>query len=339
MTRPHSSNQPVIVVADDDPQVLKLVARVLTDGGYRVVTATDGTRALQAMIDEPADLVLLDVCLGDVNGFDVCKQLKANPRTQLTPVMLLTGRRDESFQLQSIEAGADEFFLKPIDLEILRARVRSLLRAKQLVDELESAESLLLALGRAIEARDRGTDAHCHRLAHYATAVGRELALDDNQLRALYRGAFLHDIGKIGIPDAILLKPGPLTTDEFEIAKQHVVIGDRLCQGMRSLRSVQPIVRHHHERLDGSGYPDGLRGDQIPLLAQIMGVVDVFDAITSDRPYRTALSHTDGMAELKLEVGRGWRRLDLVSALDRVVSRGGLALPAFPPPPIPASAR
>src|SRR6266540_2649707 len=143
MTRPHSSDQPVIVVAEDDPQVLKLVARVLTDAGYRVVTATDGTRALQAMMDEPADLVLLDVCLGDVSGFDVCRQLKANLRTQLTPVMLLTGCRDESFQLRSIEAGADEFFLKPIDLEILRARVRSLLRAKQLVDELESAESLL----------------------------------------------------------------------------------------------------------------------------------------------------------------------------------------------------
>src|SRR5262249_33415053 len=176
-----------------------------------------GLDALRAVADEPVALVLLDVGLGDITGFEICKRLKSDPQTQLVPVVLLTGRHEESLRLQSIEAGADEFFLKPFDSEMLRARVRALIRGKHLIDELESAESVLLGLGRAIEARDRGTDAHCQRLAHYATAVGRELNLSTDQLRALHRGAFLHDIGKVGIPDSVLLKPGPLTAGEFEI--------------------------------------------------------------------------------------------------------------------------
>jgi putative two-component system response regulator len=332
VTRRRLSDEPRIVVADDEPQVLNLVERVLTSGGYQVVAAGSGADALKALAAEPADLVLLDVCLGDLTGFDICKKLKADPKTQLVPVVLLTGRHDESFRLQSIEAGADEFFLKPFDLEMLRARVRALIRGKHLVDELESAESVLLGLGRAIEARDRGTDAHCQRLAHYATAVGRELNLNDDQLRALHRGAFLHDIGKVGIPDSVLLKPGPLTAVEFEIVKQHVIIGDRLCGGMRSLRAVQPIVRHHHERLDGSGYPDGLRGDEIPLLAQIMAVVDVFDAIASDRPYRPALPLDRAVAEIEGEVRRGWRKREIADALMRILLRGDIPSSTLPDP-------
>jgi cyclic di-GMP phosphodiesterase len=324
VTTRRNPDEPRIIVADDEPQVLNLVERVLTSSGYHVVATLSGLDALSALAEEPADLVLLDVCLGDISGFEICKKLKSDAQTQLVPVVLLTGRHDESFRLQSIEAGADEFFLKPFDSEMLRARVRTLIRGKHLVDELESAESVLLGLGRAIEARDRGTDAHCQRLAHYATAVGRELNLNDDQLRALHRGAFLHDIGKVGIPDSVLLKRGPLTAGEFEIVKQHVIIGDRLCSGMRSLRAVQPIVRHHHERLDGSGYPDGLRGDEIPLLAQIMAVVDVFDAIGSDRPYRPAMPLDQALAEIDGEVRRGWRKPEIAEALVRILFRGDI---------------
>ena len=204
-----------------------------------------------------------------------------------------------------------------------------MLRIKGYTDELDSAESVIVSLALTIEARDSTTDGHCQRLAQYAFALGRTLGLDEDDLSALARGGYLHDVGKIGIPDAVLLKPGPLTPDEYELIKQHPIIGDRLCGELRSLRRVRPIVRHHHERLDGSGYPDGLIGDAIPLLAQIMGIVDVFDALTTERPYRVALPIAAAAQELRGEVARGWRRADLVATfLDQVEeSRPSMTLP------------
>lgn len=149
-----------------------------------------------------------------------------------------------------------------------------LLRIKGYTDDLDSAASVIMSLGLTIEARDPTTDGHCQRLARYASDLGRRLGLSEAEISALERSGFLHDLGKVGIPDAVLLKPGPLTREEYELIKQYTIIGDRLCGELRSLRAVRPIVRHHHERLDGSGYPDGLRDDAVPLLAQIMGIVD-----------------------------------------------------------------
>src|SRR5918995_3933719 len=185
---------------------------------------------------------------------------------------------------------------------------------------------MIMSLALTIEARDSGTEGHCQRLARYATALGRSLELEEHEIAALYRGGFLHDLGKVGIPDAVLLKPHSLTRDEYEVMKQHTVIGDRLCSSLRSLRDVRPIVRWHHERLDGSGYPDGLSGDEIPLLAQIIGVVDVFDALTSVRPYRDPLPVEQACAELQIEVDRGWKRADLVKTLGRLATQGRLQL-------------
>jgi putative two-component system response regulator len=196
----------------------------------------------------------------------------------------------------------------------LKARVRSLIRLKRYTDDLDSAESVILSLALVIEARDAYTDGHCQRLAAYATALGAAIGLPENQLAALYRGGYLHDVGKIGIPDAVLLKAGALTAEEYAQMQQHPVIGDRLCGQMRSLRQVRPIIRHHHERLDGSGYPDGLKGDAIPLVAQIMGIVDVYDAITTSRPYKAAATPEQAYEELMGEVKCGWRRRDLVEA-------------------------
>lgn len=195
----------------------------------------------------------------------------------------------------------------------LRARVRSLVRLKRYTDDLDSAESVILSLGLTVEARDPYTLGHCARMAAYAAAFGVHLDLPDDEIAALHRGGYLHDVGKVGVADAVLLKPGRLTPDEEALMQRHPSIGDALCGDMRLLRGVKPIVRHHHERLDGSGYPDHLAGDAVPLLAQIAGIVDVFDALTTDRVYRPALSAEVACAELQAEAARGWRSPRLVS--------------------------
>ena len=241
---------------------------------------------------------------------------------RLIPVVLVTALDDTASRIRGIEAGADDFVSKPFNAHELRARVRSLLRIKRYTDDLDNAEAVIVSLALTIEARDSTTGGHCQRLARYASALGQALGLDEDDASALARGGFLHDIGKVGIPDAVLLKRGPLTADEYEVIKQHTVIGDRLCGEVRWLRTVRPIVRHHHERLDGSGYPDGLRGDAIPLLAQIMSIVDIFDALTSERPYRAAIPAALAAEELQREVALGWRRASLVDTfLDQVKMR------------------
>ena len=214
--------------------------------------------------------------------------------------------QERAARLEGLDAGADDFLNKPVDPQELYARVRSLIRLKRLTDELESAESLFLTLGRVIEARDPYTEGHCERLADFATALGAQFNLERAELDALYRGAFLHDIGKVGIPDRVMLKKGKLTRREYNLMKQHPVIGDNLCRTVRSLESVRPIVRHHHERLDGKGYPDGLAGDQIPLLARIVSVVDVFDALTTDRPYRKAVKVEAAYRIMREDAAAGW---------------------------------
>jgi putative two-component system response regulator len=254
----------------------------------------------------------MDVLMPKLSGFEVCERIKKNPLTRLTPVVLITALLDRRDKIQAINAGADDFLTKPVNPHELSARARSLVRLKRYTDDLDSAESVIMSLALVIEARDAYTDGHCQRLASYATALGSALGLGPDDLAALFRGGYLHDVGKIGIPDAVLLKAGRLDHREYQCIKDHPVIGDRLCGELRSLRRVRPIVRHHHERLDGSGYPDGLKGDAIPLLAQIMGVVDVYDAITTTRPYKAAETPQRAADELMMEVKRGWRRKDLV---------------------------
>src|SRR6185436_16575051 len=183
---------------------------------------------------------------------------------------------------------------------------------------------IVMTLAVMIEARDGYTEGHCHRMANYAAALGRRLGLPEEDLQALHRGGFLHDIGMLAIPDEVLRKPGALDPDEFELVKSHTVVGDSLCANLRSLQSVRPIVRHHHERLDGSGYPDQLRGDAVPLLAQILGIVDVYDAVTTQRPYQRAHSIAQAVTVLEQQVDKGWRRRDLVAAFAELAKSGKL---------------
>ncbi len=304
----------IVLVVDDIEGNALLLQSLLAPDRHTVRVAGDGGEALRLMREAPPDLVLMDVMMPLVDGFDACRAIKQDPRLRLIPVVLVTSLNDSASRLRGIDAGADDFVSKPFNAHELRARVRSLLRIKSYTDDLDNAESVIISLALTIEARDAATSGHCQRLAQYASALGRTLGLAEDEIAALTRGGFLHDVGKVGIPDAILLKRGPLTPDEYELMKTHTIIGDRLCGELRSLRTVRPIVRHHHERLDGSGYPDGLSGDAIPLLAQITGIVDVFDAMTTDRPYRAALATVQAVEELRKEAARGWRSPELVGA-------------------------
>jgi putative two-component system response regulator len=321
--------RPRLLVVDDEHHNRVLLERLLTYQGYEVLTVASGEAALTTIRDVAVDLVLLDVQLPGINGFEVCSRIKTSPATRLVPVVLVTGMGEREHKINGLRVGADDFIAKPFDAEELQARVSSLVRLKQYTDDLDSTEGILRSLALIIEARDQYTDGHCERLALYSVALGRQLGLPPEDLSALDRGGYLHDIGKIGIPDALLLKPTALTPQEFELMKQHTVIGDRLCGELRSLRLVREIVRQHHERLDGSGYPDGLRGDEVSRLAQIVSIADLYDAMTTARPYRQARPAEDAYGELRDESARGLRASDMVEAFIDLVRSGGLhAAPA-----------
>ena len=327
------SSLPTVLVADDTDSVRTLFADLLASDGYHVLTACDGEAALEAAQRHRPDVLLLDVRMPGLGGMEVCRRVKAAAETRLTPVILVTGAADGGDRLEGIEAGADDFLMKPVNPHELRARVRVLSRVKQLTDELDSAESAFMALALTIEARDPSTNGHCERLARDAVRLGTALGLAPEDLKALHCGGYLHDVGKVGVPDAVLLKPGPLTAAERELIRRHPDIGDSLCAPLQSLRRVRPIIRHHHERLDGSGYPGGLRGDEVPLLAQIVSIVDVYDALTTTRPYRGALPHSDAVRELLTGVRAGHFNARFVEAFLDVLAGSGSAPRREPPGP------
>ena len=308
------ASTPRVVIVDDDEVNRRLMMRALVSEGYVATMAATAAVAMELIFRDPPDLVLLAVTIGGLNGFDVCTRVKADPSTRLIPVILLTGSNAREDRIRGFRVGADDCMSKPVDMSELRARVSSLLQMKQFTDGLDSAQAVMLSLAMTIEGRDPYTGGHCQRVARYATALGAALKLDGRDMEALHRGGFLHDIGKIAIPDAILLKHGALTGAERSVIEQHPVVGDQLCRELRSLQDVRGIVRSHHERGDGSGYPDGLAGDEIPVTAQIVSVADAYDALTTERPYRPALVHEVAMDILRREVACGWRRRDLVEA-------------------------
>ena len=298
--------------------------RVLAREGYGVEVVHDGVSAVEAVREYKPHVAIFDVNMPGMTGLEVCRQLKGDAATRLTPVVLVTGMAHREKRIEGLEAGADDFLSKPIDTQELLARVRTLVRMKRYTDDLDSAASLITAMALLVEARDGNTEGHCHRMANYATALGRALGLPEEEIAALHRGGFLHDIGMLAIPDAVLRKSGPLEAEEFELMKSHTTVGDSLCGNLRSLAAVRPIIRHHHERYDGSGYPDGLAGDDIPLLAQIIGIVDVYDAVTTRRPYQGPHSAQEALDILRDQVSRGWRRPDLVEAFAALVESGRL---------------
>jgi putative two-component system response regulator len=302
-------NQPVpgkILIVDDESSARAALETLLRREGYDVRDAADGRSALAACSEFKPDLILLDILMPGIDGFEVCRRIKETPETRLTPVVLITGLSDTEDRIRGITAGADDFLSKPIDINELLARTRSLLRLKQYTDELENAEVVLFSLALSIEARDPYTRGHCERLAEMSVMLGKKLALPEEQITALRRAGIVHDIGKVAVPDTILLKPGPLTPGEIAVMRKHPVVGERICAPLKSLRFVLPIIRHHHEKRDGSGYPDGLSGEEIPLAARILQLADVYDALTTDRPYRTAVPSEVALAMMDEESRLGW---------------------------------
>jgi putative two-component system response regulator len=313
-------NGGAILVADDVEANREMLAAMLEPQGYRVIRAGDGEEALRAVQRGGVNLVLSDVVMPRVNGFGVCRALKSDAQTRLIPVVLITGLSDKEDRIKGIEAGADDFLSKPVHREELLARVRSLLRLKQFTDELENAETVLCTLALSIEAKDKYTEGHCERLAAYSVALGRRLRLPEELLVALRRGGIVHDIGKVAVPEHILLKPGSLTPEERRIMEQHPLTGERICAPLKSFRHVLPIIRHHHERPNGTGYPDGLKNGEIPLTASILQTVDVFDALSTDRPYRAAMTAAAALARMYEEVRFGWLEGDLVRELESLLA-------------------
>ncbi len=308
-----------IMVVDDNALDRELLKDMLGAEGYQVVTAQDGEDALEKIAKEPPDLVLLDVIMPRLDGYGVCRQIKSESRTILIPVVMITSLQATEERITGIEMGADDFLSKPYNRQELLTRVRSLLKLKRHTDELENAEAVLFSLAQSVEAKDPYTNGHCERLARYSVALAKQLGLTGEYLKALHQGGILHDVGKIGIADAILLKPGPLTTEERAVMQTHPVIGERICSPLKSLRLVLPIIRHHHERYDGSGYPDGLKGEAIPLTARILQIVDLFDAFTTRRPYKRAFTLDETFTLMRTETEKGWWDGRLVDAFIRVV--------------------
>ena len=303
-----------ILIVDDEPTVRSALSTLLGREGFEVAAAAGGPAALAECAAFRPDLILLDIVMPGMNGFEVCRRIKATPETRLTPVILITALSATEDRIRGINAGADDFLSKPIDFNELVARARSLLRLKQFTDELENAEAVLFSLAHSIEARDPYTRGHCARLAEMSARLGEKLGLPEEYIKTLRRAGIVHDIGKVVVPDAILLKPGPLSHDEAEVMRKHPVVGERICAPLRTFRLALPIIRHHHERHDGSGYPDGLRGAEIPLTAGILQLADVYDALTTDRPYRSAASPTVALETMEEEAIRGWWNRDLFAA-------------------------
>src|ERR1700675_1702338 len=319
------SHQPItgtILVADDQAANRELLEELLTAQGCKVITVPDGAAAVEELTRTQVDLVLLDVMMPHLNGFEVCEKIKNNPDTYLIPVIMITALSDKHDRLEGIKVGADDFLSRPVDRTELLARVRSLLKLKQRTDELERAESVLFTLARSIEGKDPYTHGHCERLAEYSARLGEHLGLAEDQITALRRAGVVHDVGKIAIPDAILLKPARLTPDEWTIIREHSAVGERICAPLKSFRFVLPIIRHHHEKLDRSGYPDGLRRDAIPITARVLQIVDVYDALTTDRPYKKAFSITDALQTMKEEVAKGWWDTNIFDQFERLVRSG-----------------
>jgi putative two-component system response regulator len=311
-----------ILIVDDESASRAALEMLLRREGYEVHGASDGSSALAECSSFRPDLVLLDVLMPGINGFEVCRRIKATPETRLTPVVLITGLSDTEDRIHGINAGADDFLSKPIDVNELLARTRSLIKLKQYTDDLESAESVLFSLALSIEARDPYTSGHCERLSEVSARLGERLGIPDEHIKALRRGGTVHDIGKIVVPDAILLKPGPLSEEEIVVMRKHPVVGERICAPLRIFRLVLPIIRHHHERFDGSGYPDHLRGAEIPLTARIMQLADVYDALTTDRPYRKADQPGVALGIMNDEAKQGWWDRDLLDAFREMVRNG-----------------
>lgn len=322
---------PNILIVDPAELNRRLLKAMLKTASYGIIECTHPAEAFEILERHKIDLVIADVLMPGMSGPDFCRVVKGSRKTQLIPILLVTSLQDSETELAGIDSGADEFLVKPLKPALVRTRIRGLLRHKALTDSLDEAETILFALAQSVEQRDKHTGKHCERLALYGVMLGKALGLSRKDQLALYRGGFLHDIGKVGIPDAILFKRGRLTEDEWQTMRMHTIRGEEICRPMKTLAPVLPIIRSHHERWNGSGYPDGLRGEEIPLLARILQIADIYDALTTARPYKPAYSHRHAVEVMSEEMRRGWRDPELVALfaeITRTEAKSGATLPS-----------
>lgn len=324
-----------VLVVDDNRTNALLLQQVLTTEGHQVTVAADGMEALDRIAEGPPDLILLDLDMPRLDGYEVCRRVKHDPTTRLIPIVIITAQTAFDAKLRAWELGADDFITKPFQCLEVVARSRSLLRIKRLVDERDSAEAVVFAFARVVEAKSPYTHGHSERVAAYALTLAAQVNLPEEQWETLRKGALLHDIGKISVPDSILDKPGPLTPAEFEIMKQHTVQGARMVESLRSIQDAVPMIRWHHERFDGGGYPDGLCAPDIPPLVRILAVADVYDSLSSQRPYRGPIPHAHCLQILRRDAAGGGLDPELVEEFCVAMASGMTAAVQCPDRPLP----
>jgi len=316
-----ASEVPTILIVDDLDLNRRLLKAILKQNDYRILEAKRPDIGLAMLAQEKVDLVVVDFMMPEMSGPDFCRLLKSSRKTHLIPILMTTGLQGAKHEIEGIDSGADEYLVKPLLPGVTRIRIRNMLRNKAVIDSLDEAETILFALAKSVEQRDKYTGLHCERLAALSISLSQAMGLSKADQLALYRGGYLHDIGKVGIPDAILFKRGLLTEPEWQVMRQHTLRGEEICRAMKTLAPVLPIIRSHHERWDGSGYPDGLRGEEIPLLARILQIADIYDALTTARPYKTAFSHPHALEIMHEEARRGWRDPELIPLFAEVTQK------------------
>jgi putative two-component system response regulator len=290
--------KPLIMIIEDDVTQRGLLTRVLEREGYDTLGVGHGEMGMRAIVEYGPQLVLLDLSLPGMDGFEICRRLRSDPLTATLPVIVITAHTSMEDMVAALDAGADDFLAKPVQQVELLARIRSAMRLRRAIMSLERAAQIVAALANAVEAKDVGLVHHCRWLAHHAARAGVNVGLRGEELEAVAYGALLHDVGKIGVPEHLLRKEGPLSDDEWSLMRRHPEIGERICQPLSASRAFAPIIRHHHERFNGGGYPDGLRGERIPLGARIVAVADAYEAMVHGRPYQPAQAHERAADEL-----------------------------------------
>lgn len=303
------TRKPKILIVDDNVTNVELLRSQLRPHPYEIDSALDGEEALEKIRHNPPDVILLDLMMPKISGFEICQRIKNDKHTQFIPIIVITALQEQSDKLKAIELGADDFLVKPINRLELTTRIKSLLRMKLLHDDLDTSESILFSLAEALEAKDFYTHGHSERVSILAVLIAKKMGFMEHEIEAIRRGALIHDIGKIGVKESILLKPGKLTDEEMAHIRTHPARGYDICAPLKSLEPCLPIIRSHHERIDGGGYPDGLKGEDIPIVARITAVADAFDAMTTDRPYRKGMPQDTALAIFTNEMGSGqWDR-------------------------------
>ena len=311
----NSKRIPHLLIIDDDQDKCRKLTAQLQSHSYQIAATHDGEMALEHIDKNPPDLILLDLMLPKISGFELCRQLKRSEENRFIPIIVTTALEDEEDRLKAIELGVDDFVTTPINHVELSARIKSLLKVKHLLDDLDTSESILFSLVEALEAKDPYTSGHSRRVSSLAVELAQHLGIHGHKLDNIRKGGLLHDIGKIGVKEAVLLKENRLTDDEMDNIKTHPARGYDICVPLKSLEPCLPIIRSHHERVDGDGYPDCLKGNEIPLDAKITAVADTFDAMTENRPYRQGMPTAKALSIFAKEINSGQWDPKVVRAL------------------------